>query len=273
MEIIYEAIERLMSGSQIQRIGELLAVSTAGLAVNMVGIMAFDHGHHHGHSHSHGGHDHHSHDPHPHHTNENMHGIFLHILADTLGSVAVVISTILVHFYRWPGFDPIASCLIAILIFVSAIPLVASTSKTLLLELPADVEYTLRDTLGGVSNLRGVVGYTVPKFWLDDTVHDHKHQHESHHNHSHGHTRTCSGHDHSGHDHHHHDHDAESHNEGSTQRVLGVMHIIASRTADLEDVRRRTINYLREKDMDVLVQVEREGDGKCWCGGGNKAVS
>jgi zinc transporter 5/7 len=23
--------------------------------------------------------------------------------------------------------------------------------------------------------------------------------------------------------------------------------------------------------MDILVQVEREGDGRCWCGGGNKS--
>ncbi|KLJ08807.1 hypothetical protein EMPG_15775 [Blastomyces silverae] len=274
IEIVYEAIERLMSGSEVHRIGELFFVSAAGLAVNMVGIMAFDHGHHHGHSHSHGGHDH------SHHTNENMHGIFLHILADTLGSVAVVLSTILVHFYKWSGFDPIASCLIAILIFVSAIPLVASTSKTLLLALPADVEYGLRDALAGVSTLRGVVGYSVPKFWLDDTVHDHQHKHD-HHGHHHGH-----GHDHD-HGHHSHTHpqedshcngDKHSHEHahghgGSGQRILGVMHVIASRGADMEDIRRRTISYLSEKDINILVQVEREGENRCWCGGGNKLVN
>lgn len=254
----------------MHRIGELLVVSTAGLAVNLVGIMAFDHAHH-GHGHSHGGHDHgHSHS----HGNENMHGIFLHILADTLGSVAVVISTILVHLYGWPGFDPIASCLIAILIFASAVPLVSSTAKTLLLTLPADVEYNLRDTLAGVSTLRGVVGYTVPKFWLDDTGaaggHDHDHDHDHHHSHSHssshGHSHSHShDHDHCDHDHgHHHDHHDEH------QKVLGVIHVIASRGADLDDVRQRTINFLREKNMDILVQVEREGDGRCWCGGGNK---
>jgi zinc transporter 5/7 len=50
-----------------------------------------------------------------------------------------------------------------------------------------------------------------------------------------------------------------------------VIHVIASRGADLEDVRQRTVSYLREKDMDILVQVEREGDGRCWCGGGSKS--
>lgn len=265
IEIIYEAVERLSSGSEMHRIGELLIVSIAGLLVNLVGIMAFDHGHAHGHDH---GHDHgHS------HGNENMHGIFLHILADTLGSVAVVISTILVHFSGWAGYDPIASCLIAILIFASAVPLVTSTAKSLLLTLPADVEYNIRDTLGGVSALRGVVGYSVPKFWLDDTSiasddhHDHNHGHG--HNHSNGH-----GHNHShSHcvDHHGHGHDDDHDHENRDPHVLGVIHVLASRGADLEDVRQRTVDFLRERNMDITVQIEREGDGRCWCGGGNKS--
>lgn len=291
IEIVYEAVERLLAGSQMHRLGELLLVSTAGLCVNLVGIMAFDHAHHgHGHSHGHShGHDHgggdeseHSHShSHSHHANENMHGIFLHILADTLGSVAVVISTILVHFYGWPGFDPLASCIIAILIFASAIPLVSSTAKMLLLSLPADVEYSLRDTLAGVSSLRGVVGYTVPKFWLDDIaastpdVHDHSgHDHQGHHHHH------SSDHDHDHHhSHHHHDHSHDHHDHHETppntnscdqQKILGVIHIIASPGADLEDVRQRTVKFLQDKNMDIVVQVEREGDGRCWCGSGNR---
>ncbi|KAI4221495.1 MAG: hypothetical protein L6R36_006867 [Xanthoria steineri] len=140
IEIVYEAIERLVEGSEMQRIGELLTVSTLGLIVNLVGVTA--------------------------HGNENMHGIYLHILADTLGSAAVVVSTVLIHFYGWSGFDPLASCLIAILIFASAIPLVKSSAKTLLLTVPEDTEFDLREALAGVSALRGVVGYAAPKFWL-----------------------------------------------------------------------------------------------------------
>lgn len=288
VEIIYEAIERLISGSEMRRIEELLVVSIAGLAVNLVGIMAFDHGHaHHGHDHDHA------------HGNENMHGIFLHILADTLGSVAVVISTILVHFYGWSGFDPLASCFIAILIFASAVPLVSSTASSLLLALPDDVEYSLRDTLAGVSTLRGVVGYTVPKFWLDDTSvlshnHDHSHSHSNDHNHNHGHNHNHDhGHSHShshGHDHDHHNghnhghqdnkHAHEhGHNHGhsheqqsSNRKILGMIHIIASRNADLEDVRFRTVDFLKAKNMDIVVQVEREGDGKCWCSSNGSAI-
>ncbi|KAJ9489188.1 hypothetical protein VN97_g4119 [Penicillium thymicola] len=280
VEIIYEAVERLSSGSEMHRLGELLIVSIAGLAVNLVGIFSFEHGHaHHGHDH---GHDHS-------HGNENMHGIFLHILADTLGSVAVVISTILVHYSGWAGYDPLASCFIAILIFASAVPLVSSTAKTLLLTLPADTEYNLRETLAGVSTLRGVVSYTVPKFWLDDTGavssgHSHSHDHSSHggcephHDHSHRQHHHGHNHDHEqhhGHDHthdhdHSHNHDHDHTHEKKPQNIFGVMHVVASRGADLEDVRQRTVDFLREKNMDTLVQVERDGDARCWCSGGSK---
>ena len=151
-----------------------------------------------------------------------MHGIFLHVMADTLGSVAVVISTLLIKYYGWVGFDPLASVLIALLIFASAIPLVKSSARTLILTIPEDTEFDLREALAGVSALRGVVGYAVPKFWLE---------------------------------------------EGDDRRVLGVIHVIAARGADMEDVKERAIAYLKTRGMNVLVQVEREGTGRCWCRG------
>ena len=266
IEIVTEAVERLVNGAQMKRIGELLIVSVLGLCVNLVGIMAFDHahahpghGHVHEHSHetdhrtydSHHYHHHHhhpkghqspvvpsssgpnpthSHGHHHHHGNDNMRGIFLHILADTLGSVAVVISSLLIHFYSWPGFDPVASCIIAILIFISAIPLVASSAKSLLLTIPADTEYSLRETLIGVSALRGVACYRVPKFWLDESE--------------------------------------ESKREIGGGGVLGVIHIIVNRAIDMDEVRQRVVDYLRGRRVDAVVQVEREGESRCWCTAG-----
>ena len=278
------------------RIGELLTVSSLGLVVNLIGMTAFGHAHHghghghghdhgHSHNHSHTGHDH-SHDSHAHkhrhesshheeqydtnsykpyynpksnlqhvtisgpssplpfsiplnpqvqppashaqththyhHGNDNMHGIYLHVLADTLGSVAVVISTTLVHYTGWSGFDPLASCLIAILIFASAIPLVASSARTLLLTVPADTEFDVREALAGVGALRGIVGVQAPRFWTG----------------------------------------------GGEAGVQGVMHVIGAKGADLEDVKERAVRFLRDRGMEVLVQVERDGEGRCWCGGG-----
>jgi solute carrier family 30 (zinc transporter), member 5/7 len=299
IEIIWEAVERLVEGSDVSRTMELLIVSSLGLGVNLVGIMAFDHGHGHGHA----GHDHgnegpsHSHVDHTHahsshspssappttksehinrHGGDNMYGIYLHIMADALGSVAVVISTLCVRYFGWSGFDPLASCAIAILIFASAVPLVLSSGKKLLLSLPGDVEYTLRDVLAGISTIRGVVGYAAPKFWLDDigkkdSAHEHHHHDHNAQNHHHGHDEHAHIQEHP-HTHHHHDSDhshlAEC--EKPAQAIFGVIHVIASQQADLEDVRTRIGHYLRSKNMDILVQLERDGDVRCWCGGGQK---
>src|SRR5271168_871779 len=92
---------------------------------------------------SHGGH---SHDHH--HHNSNMHGIFLHVLADTLGSVGVIISTLLIRHFNWSGFDPLASILIALLILASTIPLLRTTATSLLLTNPSEKEYLYREVLG-----------------------------------------------------------------------------------------------------------------------------
>ena len=54
---------------------------------------------------------------------------------DTLGSVGVIISTLLIQFYGWTGFDPIASLFIAILIAASVIPLVIDSGKVLCLDI------------------------------------------------------------------------------------------------------------------------------------------
>ncbi|KAL3421112.1 cation efflux protein zinc transporter [Phlyctema vagabunda] len=206
IEIMIEATERLAEGRETKRLTELFVVSSLGLLVNLVGMACFghhhhghDHGHDHGHSHGHShdekpahSHDHdhdncdhdhghatplltdakpaHNHSSHSHsHDNENMRGIFLHVLADTMGSAAVIVSTILIHFVGWSGWDPLASCVIAILIFLSSIPLVSSCAKKLLLTVPDNTEYTLRETLAGVSSLRGVASYTVPRFWMGDS--------------------------------------------------------------------------------------------------------
>lgn len=237
VEIAFEAFERLWEGTQTKRLGELFVVSSLGLAVNLVGMMAFGHHHHghdHGHGHSHGhshdekhdhgcsshsGHNHnhgHGHD----HDNENMRGIYLHVLADTLGSVSVIVSTVLTSFWGWSGWDPLASCFIAGLIFLSAQPLVFSSAKRLLLTVPEGVEYNLRNTLAGIGQQRGVVSYATPKFWMDDF--------------------------------------------GGNQ-LLGVVHVTVARGAALEETKDRVREYLQKEGIDAIIQVERDGDNGCWC--------
>ncbi|EJD07475.1 cation efflux protein [Fomitiporia mediterranea MF3/22] len=114
----------------------------------------------HDHSHSHGGdHEGHSH---------NMRGVFLHVMADTLGSVGVIISTLLIQFYGWTGFDPIASLFIAILIVASVVPLVIDSGKVLCLDV-SDRENSIKQALAELSMVDGLVNYTAPRFWPKDS--------------------------------------------------------------------------------------------------------
>jgi zinc transporter 5/7 len=147
-----------------------------GLATNLFGLYAF---HHHGHGHSHGpaqthddqghghsheshghSHGHHSHDhsghSHTHHDknhhDENLHGkrfhgssiyrlgVFVHILADTLGSVSVICSTILIWLFDFRRSDPLFSMIVAGLIIYAVLPLLKSTSAVLLQRAPNTFE-------------------------------------------------------------------------------------------------------------------------------------
>ena len=60
--------------------------------------------------------------------------------------MGVIISTLLIQFYGWTGFDPIASLFIAILIAASVIPLVIDSGKVLCLDV-ADRESTITQAL------------------------------------------------------------------------------------------------------------------------------
>ena len=44
-------------------------------------------------------------------------GVLLHVIADTLGSVGVIISSLIIHQYGWMIADPVCSIFISILIF------------------------------------------------------------------------------------------------------------------------------------------------------------
>ena len=73
-------------------------------------------------------------------------GVFLHVLADTLGSVGVVISSILrLPSLGWMVADPICSIVISILIALSVLPLIKSSLQILLQRCPAELDSVLPD--------------------------------------------------------------------------------------------------------------------------------
>lgn len=104
---------------------------------------------------------------HDHGQSHNMRGVFLHVMADTLGSVGVIISTLLIQWYGWTGFDPIASLFIAILIAASVVPLVIDCAKVLSLDV-GERETSIRQALIELSNVDGLASYSAPRFWPKD---------------------------------------------------------------------------------------------------------
>jgi len=177
-----------------------------------------------------------------------MHGIFLHVLADTLGSLAVIVSTLLAQYTGWMGWDPVASVLVAVMIFISAIPLTTTCAARLMMVLDDEFEWKCKDALHGVAELRGVVGYAAVRFWVVDVpaAHDSHVAHHHHHHHGHEHSH-C---------------DAES--KGG-RKICGVMHVFAALGSNLDDVRERTEQFLKGRGLDVVVQVERESASGCEC--------
>ena len=131
--IIFESIERFISPKEIHS-ENLILVSFIGLIVNIVGLcFAHDDSHHH---HNHNEEVKHNSDnkekEHHHHHNENLYAIYIHILADTLGSVAVLLSSFLIKYYKLFISDPICSLFISIMIFYSTIPVLKNSCFTLL---------------------------------------------------------------------------------------------------------------------------------------------
>lgn len=194
--ICSEAVERLFEPPEVKH-ERLFVVSVLGLLVNFVGIYAFQHGHPHGHcshggqshgGHSHGGHSHshnsyshmssnnvNAHDHHHHHHRENenslsgdsqlMKGVFLHILADTLGSVGVIISAVLMHTFGWMRADPICSLFISILIALSVISLIKDSLLILMQRQPKELDEVLPRCYQRVMQLAGVYSIQEPHFW------------------------------------------------------------------------------------------------------------
>lgn len=161
--VFSEAITRLFDPPQVKT-ERLLTVSIAGLIVNLIGILAFRHTH----SHSHGASHSHSHSHGHSHTgaNTNLQGVFLHILADTLGSVGVIVSSLLIDQFGLLVADPLCSVFIAVLIFVSVLPLLKHSSMILVLRTPLQLEgKKLPSMLSKVLKIEGVLSYRNEHFW------------------------------------------------------------------------------------------------------------
>ena len=129
---IVEAVLRLLSPGrdQVQQRGLLLFFGILGLAANVGSILVLASGHK---------------------DNLNMRAAFLEVVNDALGSVAVLLSAVVMMVTGWAGFDAVAGGVIALLMIPRAIKLLASSVSVLLEETPADLDMAkVRKHLEGV---------------------------------------------------------------------------------------------------------------------------
>ena len=91
----------------------------------------------------------------------NITGVFLHVLADALGSVVVMMSASVIAFTDWEYrdyLDPVLSLVIVLIICISTWPLLRDSTLILLNSIPSninliDLEKRLIGSVQGVSNI------------------------------------------------------------------------------------------------------------------------
>jgi zinc transporter 5/7 len=85
-----------------------------------------------------------------------MYGLFLHVLADTLGSIGVVISTLLIRYKGWLITDPACSIVLSFLIIASVVPLLRNSAEILLQRVPRHNENGVKKAMAKISSMPGV---------------------------------------------------------------------------------------------------------------------
>ncbi|MBU0744041.1 MAG: cation diffusion facilitator family transporter [Gammaproteobacteria bacterium] len=105
----------------------------------------------------------------------NTQAALLHVMGDLLGSVAVLISGIIIYFTNWTLIDPILSIFICLLILISTINLLRKSSLVLMEGTPSNIDFTevSRDikTINGVKTIHDLHIWTLTSGVILLTVH------------------------------------------------------------------------------------------------------
>ena len=131
--IAREAWGRLSDPPEVQG-GLMLLVASGGLAINLVNLMILSGGRHH---------------------NLNVRGAWLHVMADTLGSVGAILAGAAIYFLGWGWADPVASFIIASLVLYSAWGLVRETLDVLMEGVPKGI--SVDDVAAALKGISGVL--------------------------------------------------------------------------------------------------------------------
>jgi cobalt-zinc-cadmium efflux system protein len=142
--ISYEAVMRLLEPVAV--VGDtMLAVATAGLAVNIATMLILRHG---------GG------------ANLNVRAALLHVLSDLLGSAAAIVAALVILWTGWTPIDPLLSMLITLLILRSAWLITRDAGHILLEAAPSgldvrDIQKDLEATIPDVESVHHVHAWSL----------------------------------------------------------------------------------------------------------------
>ncbi|MDH3201475.1 MAG: cation diffusion facilitator family transporter [Myxococcales bacterium] len=139
--IAIEAWERLSKPEEINAT-LMVGIATGGLAINLINLKILSGG-----------------------KNEslNVRGAWLHVMADTLGSVGAIIAGLSILIFGWVWADPIASLLITTLVVYSAWGLLRETLDVLMQSVPRHI--ALEDVIGALEEQPGVVDVHDLHIW------------------------------------------------------------------------------------------------------------
>ena len=139
--IAIEAWERISKPEEINA-SLMLAIAAGGLAINLINLRILSGGKK---------------------ESLNVRGAWLHVMADTLGSVGAIIAGLSILIFGWVWADPIASLLITALVVYSAWGLLRETLDVLMQSVPRHI--ALEDVIGALEEQPGVVDVHDLHIW------------------------------------------------------------------------------------------------------------
>jgi cobalt-zinc-cadmium efflux system protein len=93
----------------------------------------------------------------------NIRSAFVHMLGDALGSIAIVLGAVAIHYTGWVRVDPVLSILIALLIVWTAWDIIRESLNILLEGLPRGIH--LADVVRSMGGVEGVLGVHDLHIW------------------------------------------------------------------------------------------------------------
>jgi len=138
--IFIESYHRFVSPTSID-ISVMMPIAIGGLMGNVIMVVILQHGHH----------------------DLNIKSAWLHVLGDTLSSIGVIISGIIVYLTGWMYADPVAGVLIGIIIISGGIRVVKEATRIFLEFVPKG--FDVEDIARRISELPEVMGIHDVHIW------------------------------------------------------------------------------------------------------------